>query len=211
MSSDIYNRQFALPIYSPDSAIVVGVGGVGAWVALELALIGVRRVIVVDDDVVEDTNLNRTPFTVSQIGIPKVSAVVDLIAERRPECDVVSFLCRAEQLPEWATELVNGAVLFDCRDSVSPLDVPGTTPCGITGGYDGTGVTIHTNPNLETVFGSHRPVRYSIVPSFVGAPTLIASIIVNHVCLNSGKTGDEKVLTFDLENIVSVLENGCNA
>lgn len=210
MMTDVYNRQYNLPIRAPRSAVVVGVGGVGAWVALELALIGVDTVFLVDADVVEETNLNRTPFTMAHIGMSKVSAVADLIAERRPMCDVTPFECRVEKLPDYALELLAGSMLFDCRDSITPIDVPRTIPCGITGGYDGTSVTIHTDPNPDSIFGAHNVVRYTTTPSFVGAPTLIASIIVNYVCLSRRTGSTEKVLTFDLRDIVDVLENGCN-
>jgi len=205
---DYYERQRTLSIYPPTKAVVVGVGGVGAWVALELALIGTETIYLIDDDDVEATNLNRTPFTVAQIGQSKVSAVAELINERRVECNVIAFQCRAEALPPDELDMLRDANLFDCRDSVAPLDLPGTIRCGIVGGYDGTSVTIHTNPSEDTVFGANNVVRYRTVPSFVGAPALIAAIIVNYFCLHQMIPEGERIVTFDLKNIVDILTRG---
>lgn len=205
-----YDRQYHLSINTPRKAVVVGVGGVGSWVALNLALVGTERIVLLDDDVVEDTNLNRSPFTIYQIGMPKVDAIASLIAERRLGCEVIPLQCRSDGLSEDARTLLSGAMVFDCRDSIEPMQIPGTHDCGIIGGYDGTSVTIHINPKLESVFGVEQEVRYRTIPSFVGAPALIAAIIVNYVCLNGTKVTGERIVTFDLENFADILSNGVN-
>jgi bacteriocin biosynthesis cyclodehydratase domain-containing protein len=54
---------------------VVGSGGLGTWTLAALAAAGVRRLRVVDDDVVELSNLNRQVlYTPAQLGTPKVAA-----------------------------------------------------------------------------------------------------------------------------------------
>ena len=45
-------------------AVIVGVGGVGSWIAEALARSGVGRITLIDLDVVAESNLNRQ----SQIG-----------------------------------------------------------------------------------------------------------------------------------------------
>lgn len=65
---DINNRQKGLiGDFSEHSAIVVGLGGIGNWVALDLALVGMGTLILFDDDIVEVSNLNRTLFKLSHI------------------------------------------------------------------------------------------------------------------------------------------------
>jgi len=197
----IYDRQRDMvDVERPGAAIVVGVGGVGSWVALELALAGVRRIALVDDDVVEKTNLNRTPFKESHIGLAKVHAMAELIMERRSECIVWPFECRAEDLPDYTENMLWGFRVYDCRDSITPLKIPKTDRCQITGGYDGTGVTIHINPNYDSIFGSDA-VRYRVVPSFVGAPMFLASVIVNYACLPNSRVRDERIMSFDLNDL----------
>jgi molybdopterin/thiamine biosynthesis adenylyltransferase len=51
---------------------IVGLGGIGSIVALELAHLGVKQFILVDDDAVETTNLNRlVGATTKDVGKPK--------------------------------------------------------------------------------------------------------------------------------------------
>jgi bacteriocin biosynthesis cyclodehydratase domain-containing protein len=54
---------------------VVGCGGLGAWTIAALAGAGVRHLRIVDDDVVELSNLNRQLlYTPSQVGVAKTEA-----------------------------------------------------------------------------------------------------------------------------------------
>lgn len=54
---------------------IAGAGGLGSAIAIALARIGIGRIILVDFDVVEPSNLNRQQFFVDQIGLPKVDAL----------------------------------------------------------------------------------------------------------------------------------------
>jgi adenylyltransferase/sulfurtransferase len=50
----------------------LGVGGLGCGVAMGLARLGVRKLIMIDRDVVDESNLNRQIlFTREDIGKPK--------------------------------------------------------------------------------------------------------------------------------------------
>lgn len=42
---------------------IVGLGGLGSLVAQQLALLGVQDILLIDDDIVEETNLNRLVMT----------------------------------------------------------------------------------------------------------------------------------------------------
>ena len=52
LMTDIYNRQQSLNLQIPESVSVIGVGGVGSWVALNLALVGVKKLILYDPDII---------------------------------------------------------------------------------------------------------------------------------------------------------------
>ena len=54
---------------------IAGAGGLGSAVAVALARVGVGRLVIVDFDVVEPSNLNRQQYFIDQIGLPKVAAL----------------------------------------------------------------------------------------------------------------------------------------
>jgi tRNA A37 threonylcarbamoyladenosine dehydratase len=69
--------------------MVVGVGGVGSWVAESLARSGVRELTLVDMDHIAESNINRQIHALeSTLGQAKVLAMKDRIAQINPECCV---------------------------------------------------------------------------------------------------------------------------
>jgi len=198
MQSDIYLRQKTLDLKIPESVAILGVGGIGSWVALDLALVGAKRLILVDPDLIEPHNLNRTPFRQQDIGKPKVQALAELIWERRPDAEVIPVQGRAEDF----VELIKSVeVVIDCRDIFKPLGVPVTAKLG----YDGFKVTIHLNPRGDTVWGD-EPVRYTTVPSFLVPPQLLASLITLYIVTE--RTDREEVITFDVREVLEWARKG---
>lgn len=63
---------------------IAGLGGLGSAIAVALARIGVGRLILVDFDVVEPSNLNRQQYFVSQIGLPKTDALLQNLLRINP-------------------------------------------------------------------------------------------------------------------------------
>jgi sulfur carrier protein ThiS adenylyltransferase len=63
---------------------IAGLGGLGSAIAIALARIGVGKLILVDFDVVESSNLNRQQYFIHQIGMPKVEALKKNIAGINP-------------------------------------------------------------------------------------------------------------------------------
>ena len=202
MIENLYNRQESLDLNIPKSVCVVGVGGVGSWVALDLTLAGVPRLFLIDPDRIEDTNLNRTPFTYSQIGKSKVKALTELIFERRPLSSIFFFEKNVEQLSPLELEsMTNVEVVVDCRDVSSRLPEILEGKTLITGGYDGLSITMHVNPSGRSVWG--EPVTYTIVPSFVAPPQLIATLITMYLCMKpEQRLNSEKIATFDMSEFV---------
>ena len=64
---------------------ILGVGGLGCWTATALACAGAGRFVLVDDDVVELSNLNRQIlFAAGDVGRPKVDAAADALRRFNP-------------------------------------------------------------------------------------------------------------------------------
>ena len=98
-------------------AVVIGAGGLGSAAALFLVSAGVGRISLVDDDVVDLTNLQRQiAHTVARIGQPKVSSAQTAMAAINPHVVVETFQRRADGL--LLDELVAKAdVVLDCCDN----------------------------------------------------------------------------------------------
>ena len=71
-----------LNILKNSTVAVLGVGGVGSFAAEALARSGVGRIVMVDKDDVDITNVNRQlPALLSTVGQPKVDLMKARIAD----------------------------------------------------------------------------------------------------------------------------------
>ena len=74
------------------SVLILGVGGVGGYVAESLARCGVSNITIVDNDIVDVTNINRQIIALhSTIGKKKVDVLKQRILDINPNCQVNSF------------------------------------------------------------------------------------------------------------------------
>ncbi len=82
---------------------IFGVGGVGGYCAEALARAGVGELLLVDKDVVDESNINRQIIALhSTVGKPKVEVMQARIADINPACVVTARVCF--YLPESADE-----------------------------------------------------------------------------------------------------------
>lgn len=97
--------------------VLVGMGGVGSPALQYLAGAGIGRLTLIDDDVVEASNLQRqTIYTEADIGTPKVQAAADWVARFDPALQVSAHVCRIGR--ENAAWLISGAdVVLDGTDN----------------------------------------------------------------------------------------------
>ena len=98
-------------------ALVVGAGGLGSPVALYLGSAGVGHITVVDDDVVDMTNLQRQiAHTMQRVGQPKVESVRQAIADINPLVRVTPVQARADAAL-LDTLVAQADVVLDCSDN----------------------------------------------------------------------------------------------
>lgn len=76
---------------------VVGLGSGGGFVALSLAMSGVGKFVLVDDDILEAANLVRHVADRRYVGQPKAQAVADLIRQRNHLAEIEVRVGRIEQ------------------------------------------------------------------------------------------------------------------
>ncbi len=100
--------------------MVVGVGGVGGGAVEALARSGVGRLTLVDDDMVDVTNLNRQFAALcSNIGMEKVHAMAMRVHDINPDCIVEEKCIRFCE--ETAEQLLGGDIDYvaDCIDDMN--------------------------------------------------------------------------------------------
>jgi sulfur-carrier protein adenylyltransferase/sulfurtransferase len=102
--------------------LVVGAGGLGSPAALYLAAAGVGRLGIVDDDVVDESNLQRQVLhSTAGVDEPKVDSAVRRLGELNPDVEVVPFRERLTSetvdriLDEGWDVIVDGADNFPTR------------------------------------------------------------------------------------------------
>lgn len=99
---------------------VFGLGGVGSYVAEALARCGVGALDLIDNDIVEPSNLNRQSIaTVSTLGKPKAEVARDRVRDVNPDCRV--NIHKVFYLPETAERFDFGEYdyVVDAIDTVT--------------------------------------------------------------------------------------------
>ncbi|MFD0943506.1 tRNA threonylcarbamoyladenosine dehydratase [Savagea faecisuis] len=74
------------------SVLILGIGGVGSFAAEACARSGVGKLILVDKDDVDITNVNRQLVaTLSTVGRSKVDVMEERVKDVNPECEVIAI------------------------------------------------------------------------------------------------------------------------
>ncbi|NHJ00526.1 MAG: ThiF family adenylyltransferase [Candidatus Heimdallarchaeota archaeon] len=126
MDSDIpssrFDRQERLSLWDQKliekiTVLVVGVGGTGSEVCKNLSLLGIGKLILVDVDSIEYSNLNRQMlFSKEDIGQNKAEvAKVRILHHFNPELEVEVFPFYVQEIPDKTFESVD--VIAGCVDN----------------------------------------------------------------------------------------------
>ncbi|MCD6015269.1 MAG: moeB [Solirubrobacterales bacterium] len=124
-----YSRHILLPEIGVEGqlkllnskVLLLGAGGLGAPTALYLAAAGVGRLGIVDDDVVDESNLQRQVIhNTERVGIPKTASARITIEALNPDVEVVEYNLRLDasnilELLEPYDVIVDGADNFPTR------------------------------------------------------------------------------------------------
>jgi molybdopterin/thiamine biosynthesis adenylyltransferase len=105
-------------VLSRSRAALVGLGGGGSHVAQQLAHIGLGNFLLIDPDIIEDTNLNRLVGATQEdvkLGVSKIDIAERVIRGVNPSAEVVK---RKASWTEVTAELRDVDVIFACVDSM---------------------------------------------------------------------------------------------
>ena len=98
---------------------VFGVGGVGGWCAEALVRSGVQRIVLVDDDAVAASNLNRQrQANPSTVGRQKVEVLREMLLDIVPDAEIVA---RAERYTPESAAAFDG-LLGNCDFVIDAID-----------------------------------------------------------------------------------------
>ncbi len=104
------------------NVLVVGLGGVGAYVAEQLCRAGIGKMTIVDGDVVETTNRNRQlPALISTAGKPKSEVLAGRFSDINPELEitVINEFINEDRIVE-ILENQQFDYVVDAIDTISP-------------------------------------------------------------------------------------------
>lgn len=122
-----YSRHIMLPELDVDGqlrllaarVLVIGVGGLGSPAAMYLAAAGVGTLVLVDDDAVDLSNLQRQIIhTTERIGVAKVASAAATVRALNPDVQVIEF---AERLADARldAEIAAADLVLDATDNFS--------------------------------------------------------------------------------------------
>lgn len=123
---------------------VVGLGGVGSWVAEALARSGVAELVLVDLDHVAESNINRQVQALTPtLGQSKTRALADRIALIHPGCRVhaVEEFAAADNWPALLPTTVDGLVdacdQVRAKEALACWSLAAHVPCVVVGAAGG--------------------------------------------------------------------------
>lgn len=162
---------------------IVGCGGLGGQVISSLARFGVGRLVIIDGDVFNESNLNRQVFATGKtLGKSKALATKKMLQDINPEVEVVAYnkMLTAEN----KLELLAGCdLVVDCLDSIparflvaeaaTELKIP--MVYGAIAGFVGQLAVIHPGDGLlELIY----PKREALgIEKSLGNPAFIPQLV----------------------------------
>ena len=79
-------------ILKSKTVLIFGIGGVGSYVAESLARCGIGTLILIDNDVVSLSNINRQIIALhSTVGKPKVEVMKERILDINPNANIICY------------------------------------------------------------------------------------------------------------------------
>lgn len=176
----MYSRQESMNINNNQSIVVIGCGGVGFNVVLQLVMSGVNNIYVFDHDNIEEHNLNRLSIPYNTIGRKKVDVVKEMALIMRPGINIKSFPCKfnSRLIPNGIDYIMDCTDVFNAQVSNKKIaDELNIKYMKV--GYDGESMSI--NDNIGMWDTGDTPDGYTVTPSWCVPAIVIASLAVAKV------------------------------
>lgn len=197
-------RQRPLNLNIPHSVAIVGVGGVGSWIAMFLALAGVPELHLWDHDEVSETNLNRLPLGPEYINSNKAMAMRHMLGTLKPSCQVVPMAARWEPseasslgMPEWivactdtwrSRRMIYSWAKNEDHRPINDMDIRQPRAKYIEASAEGEFGGCTGEPAMFASRLEHEP-GYASVPVWVGPCVASAYMVCAHILHNNHHMG----------------------
>ena len=128
---------------------VAGLGGLGSNIAVMLARSGIGKLLLVDFDVVDVTNLNRQMYFIPQLGKPKAEALPEILRQINPYLtyEAVCVKVTPENVKELFADYPIVCEAFDKPDQKAMLVRELLTQCPETTVVSGNGMAGYGDTN----------------------------------------------------------------
>ena len=143
--TDRYDRQLRIDGWDQNTLLnstvcIWGVGALGTFVVAELAMMGVGRLIIVDLDTIEVSNLNRQLlFQLEDVGKYKASIAAKKLRQINPDIKIQAYTTPLEEMPMRLYREVDVFVAaldsFDARRWANSLAIQLNKPLVLGGMY----------------------------------------------------------------------------
>lgn len=203
---------------SESTVTVIGLGGLGGYIILLLARIGIGRLVIVDHDIFDETNLNRQALSKIKVtGSAKSEEAQRTIQSINPAVEIIPHNKRLNKNNVY--EIIKDTdVVVDALDNIEArLILCNTTKKlgiplvhGAVTGFSGQIMTIFPEDwDLEKLYGTKIPEEKPTedIEKILGVPSITPCIIggleameVIKILLKRGKPLRNKIAYIDLEN-----------
>lgn len=204
------------------SACIVGLGGLGGTVTEILARMGIGKLLLIDGDVFEDSNLNRQLLsTVDTLGASKALTAVKRVKQVNP---AVETICHTEFLTEKNARLLidHCDVFVDCLDNLKTrfileaISKKAGSPMvsGAVAGNTGQVTTIFPDDaGLKQIYGDPQKIPEKGVEVSLGTLPYTVSMVaalecaeVTKVLLNKGTPLRNRLLIINpIDNLFEIM------
>lgn len=194
--------------------VIIGCGGSGSWIAKSLVIAGCENLFLIDDDIVENHTLNRTPYRIKDIGKKKAIALTDILLELRSDISIKTFVGKITENSDFLM-IRNSSLLIDATDSfdfkmrysnlindgaIDEMDY-------LKVGYDGNMYDI--DGSMEYIFDSGANQGYTIKSTTVMTTMMLASKVtqIAYQILSTGLDSRYVRVIGDIREELGITEN----
>lgn len=141
---------------------VIGAGGLGSPALQYLAAAGVGRISIIDDDVVDESNLHRQVLhKTADIGRPKVASAREALLALNPDVEIVPI----QERLRWpaAMDLIQGDLVMDGSDNFDTRHIV-SAACARKGIPHIWAAILGFDAQLSVFWAGHGPIYENLFP-----------------------------------------------